>query len=362
MLKEVLLGIALMVGGLVLAMAVLLKPDEPPKAAEQTKPSTTSATSELVPATNLVPVKREEVTVDLQTEASVLEDKYKDRQAELKQKTAEAEALRVQQEQARELALKKSELEAQQVNNRLEVKPRPESEALAQAERTDAEKKAAEQAKTKGEQIRAEQQARSKTEQQAQNNTSKVQNVKAQKSEANKDETAAPKTYVVRSGDSLIRLSRQFNVPVSAIAEMNGMGRNDALQRGRTIRLPSARDVKNLELKAQKREKQETTKQTQEQKRKDINDRLVQARREARRSGVNDRYVVQVALATDQKKANELAKQYRKAGYAVQTIKEGRGVRVIVGSERSKEAATLLKEKINHDPSVSANGAWVVKK
>lgn len=380
MLKEIMLGVFLLICGLILAVSLLMKPDDTSAVADKSAEVATTGSyispSETPIETPIVQeIKDGDVgTVDLATETKVLEDKHKDRQQTLEQKTAEANALKAQQEQAREAALQKAEMEAEQVAKTLEVQPRPESEALAEVERLKAEKekiakeKAAAEARLKAieEKERKNQLANTNQVAKPQPKASEPKVVQETKRpEPKKPEPAkdvvVPKTYVVQSGDSLIRLSRQYGIPVSAIAELNGMGRNDSLHRGRTIKLPSPKDVKYLEARALEREKQEAEKRAQEQKRQDINDRLTEARREAKRQGINEGYVVQVALATNQAKADELAKQYKKAGYPVRTLKEARGVRVIVGSERSKEAAIILKQKINNDPAVSANGAWVVK-
>lgn len=379
MLKEMILGVCLLVGGLILALSVLMKPDESPTMVVGTTSETINNKAGVI-SPNDTPIETPVVqeiganddagTVDLETETKVLEDKYKDRQLTLEQKTAEANVLKAQQEQAKKNALERSELEASQQQEQpepLEVQTRPESKVLTELERVKAEKEkiAKEKAIAEARLKALEAQTKANKGQPNAAQVSKVESKKPVQVESKKSEPAkdvvVPKTYVVQSGDSLIRLSRQYGIPVSAIAELNGMGRNDSLHRGRTIKLPSPKDVKYLETRALEREKQEAEKRAQEQKRQDINDRLTEARREAKRQGINEGYVVQVALATNQAKADELAKQYKKAGYPVRTLKEARGVRVIVGSERSKEAAIILKQKINNDPAVSANGAWVVK-
>lgn len=139
------------------------------------------------------------------------------------------------------------------------------------------------------------------------------------------------------------------------------MGRHDPLQRGRTIKLPTASEIKTLQEKAQKRQQERIAQEQAEQKKRQLDEKLADARKEAKRQGGNESYAVQVALATDQAKANAIANAYKKAGYKVRTETERRGVRVIVGSERSREAATILKDKLKNDPSVPADGAWVVK-
>ena len=69
---------------------------------------------------------------------------------------------------------------------------------------------------------------------------------------------------------------------------------------------------------------------------------------------------MQIALADNQAKADELVKKLRGAGYSATTSATSRGVRVIVGPETGKPAALALKDKINADPKVGVNGAWVL--
>ena len=83
--------------------------------------------------------------------------------------------------------------------------------------------------------------------------------------------------------------------------------------------------------------------------------------RTARSQGTNDNYGVQVALASNQARADAMAAKLKAAGYTVSTSQTSRGVRVVVGPERSKEAATALKDKINNDAAVGTKGAWVLQ-
>ena len=69
---------------------------------------------------------------------------------------------------------------------------------------------------------------------------------------------------------------------------------------------------------------------------------------------------VQVALAADQAKAQEIARKLQAAGYKVKTSQTTRGVRVVVGPETGKVAALALKDKVNSDPRLDTNNAWVL--
>lgn len=414
--KQAMLGIGLMVGGAVTVTALLLQPKESPKPVE------TPISSQSIKS---VPVTGDPLTVDAQTEARILEEKQKQRQAMVDEAQARTNALLAQQEAAKALALQKAKEEAQieeeVIVNNLKVETRPEAIELAEQQKREREQREREQreqqkreeqrkqqererqealarqqkatqndkvkeskepkdTKTQAEKLKVEpkpakadtkaqtQDKKTDVKVQAQDKKAETKKVEAKKAEVKK-ETAqtkpepktTPKTHVVQSGDTLIRLSKEYGIPVSAIAEANNMGRHDPLQRGRTIKLPTASEIKTLQEKAQKRQQERIAQEQAEQKKRQLDEKLADARKEAKRQGGNESYAVQVALATDQAKANAIANAYKKAGYKVRTETERRGVRVIVGSERSREAATILKDKLKNDPSVPADGAWVVK-
>lgn len=153
-------------------------------------------------------------------------------------------------------------------------------------------------------------------------------------------------------GDGLIKLSRQYGVPVSALAEANNMGRHDPLPLGKTIKIPSKAQVARLEREAKEREAQKAAAASADK-------RLKEARQKGSDGDSNARYGVQVSLADNQAKADELAKRYRNAGYKVSTSQTSRGVRVLVGSEKNQDAATALRDKIKNDSRVDGSGAWV---
>ena len=88
--------------------------------------------------------------------------------------------------------------------------------------------------------------------------------------------------------------------------------------------------------------------------------KLSAARKEVKETDAKGSFGVQVALATNQAAADELAKKFKSAGYQVKTSKTSRGVRVVVGPERGKLAALALKDKVNSDPDVNTTSAWVL--
>jgi hypothetical protein len=70
-------------------------------------------------------------------------------------------------------------------------------------------------------------------------------------------------------------------------------------------------------------------------------------------------WMVQVAMATDQAGADAMVSKLRAKGYKVRTSLTTKGVRVLVGPEKTKDSATALQQKIHQDPSLNIKGAWV---
>lgn len=193
------------------------------------------------------------------------------------------------------------------------------------------------------------------------------------KAEAKKTEKieSAPSTYQVKRGDGLISLSKRYNIPVSAIAAANNIERHAPLRVGQQLKLPSANEVQRLQQQAIQQEQQrqqEIARKKQEQldKQREKQDyqaaqqKLKQARQVVKETDAKGSFGVQVALAADATKAQEIAKKLQAAGYNVKTSQTSRGVRVVVGPETGKVAALALKDKVNSDPRLGMSNAWVL--
>lgn len=159
--------------------------------------------------------------------------------------------------------------------------------------------------------------------------------------------------YQVQRGDGLIKLARQYNVPVEALAEANNMSTKSSLRVGQSITIPSRKQVARLQREAEQ-------KKAAEQDKREAQQRLAEARRKAASGEAKGSFGVQVALADNQQKADEIVKKLRAAGYPASTSNTSRGVRVIVGPEKGKEAALALKDKINADSRTDVDNAWVL--
>ena len=367
--KQLLLGLSLVLGGGVILYAVNQGQSDTAQNVQtaETTPQTDNVAT--IADDGVARPTVEPLTVDMATEDKLLSAKQQAREARTLAQEKEAMALIEAQEKAQQLALDKATAEQKALATATpadtltgETRPEAIAAAKAQAERERLEKLAKEK----------ELKAKKEQEQREKNDKEKVKadKLKAQKEQAEKDKAETEKKeqakkardeapqnanngqHKVVRGDGLIKLSRQYGVPVSALAEANNMGRHDPLPLGKTIKIPSKAQVARLEREAKEREAKERAAASADK-------RLKEARQRGSDGDSNARYGVQVSLANNQTKADELAKKYRDAGYTVSTSQTSRGVRVLVGSEKNQDAAAALRNKIKNDSRVDGSGAWV---
>lgn len=363
--KQLLLGLSLVLGGGVILYAVNQGQSDIAQNVQTAKTTPQADNVVTVPDDGVARPTVEPLTVDMATESKLLAAKQQAREARTLAQEKEAMALIKAQEKAQQLALDKATAEQKTTAtpaDTLTVETRPEAiaTAKAQVEHERLEKLAKEkERKAKQKQEKREKAEKTKADklkaQKEQEEKTKAKKEKKEQAKKARDEAPQHANHgrhkVVR-GDGLIKLSRQYGVPVSALAEANNMGRHDPLPLGKTIKIPSKTQVARLEREAKEREVQKAAVASADK-------RLKEARQRGSDGNGNVRYGVQVSLADNQAKADELAKKYRDAGYKVSTSQTSRGVRVLVGSEKNQDAAVALRDKIKNDSRVDGSDAWV---
>ena len=373
--RQALLGIGMILGGSVMLYAMVQQ------ISESNQPQPTSAMIEKPTTEQESP---QPLTTDIETEKRILAQKQKERAARVAEQERRAQEFLTEPEVVEADALAKARAESQQyVKNIAATNEQSESsedvkdtdKIVKSKEVQDAEKlvKAADdavneakakkqaedeqqQAKAKQEKAAAEKLAESKKEAEAkrQADAQAAAEKKREAAEAAKNEPPkSPSDYQVKKGDGLIKLARQYNMPVEVLAQANNISPSTSLQLGQNITIPSRSQVQRLEREAAAAEKAAEAKREAQQK-------LREARQEVKETDAKGSFGVQVALADNQAKADQLAKKFKEAGYQVKTSPTSRGVRVIVGPERGKVAALALKDKINSDSNVNTTGAWVL--
>lgn len=308
--RQTFLGIGMIVGGTVMLFAMAQQIDSADKTVTKTTNSTAVDVAETAP-----------LTTDLTTEKKLLAQKQQERAARVATQEKQTQALLAAQEQAEAEALAKSQAE-----NQRKVTKDLENAA-----------------------------------------TEEVKSQPSKDSSAEKVAKAAPTSavnYNIQSGDTLGTLAERYHVPLSVITQANGISTDTTLQVGQKLTIPSQSQIAKLKQDAKAAKKAEEDKRKQEEaqakKSADIEQRLTEARKTVKETDAKGTFGVQVALATSQANADEVAEKLKAAGYEVKTSKTDRGVRVIVGPERGKVAALALKDKINNDPNVKTDNAWVL--
>ena len=404
--RQALLGIGMILGGGVLLYAMVQQVEPKPNDRPAPAPAIVQQSSTEQPVA-------QPLTTDIETEKRILAQKQKQRAVRVNEQKKRAEQFLIEQGNAEAKALAKARSENEQylanstttggdsdspeaAQNTVvtpTVQERPNTTASAATATAAAADEAIQAAKLKADekatakktevsiQALADDKKKAEADQKAQAEIKAAADKKAAEKKAAdkkaadkkatddvvvKKETAkSEQSYTIKSGDGLQKLSRQYNVSVAALAQANNIEPSSTLQIGQVLKVPSSKEIERLEREAAAAKKANEEKRNKEQaevkKSADAQQNLVAARKEVKETDAKGSFGVQVALATNQAKADQVAKKYKEAGYKVKTVNvgTGRGVRVIVGPERGKVAALALKDKVNSDSSVDANGAWV---
>ena len=400
--RQALLGIGMIIGGSVMLYAMVQQIGES---------DTPQPESVMVDKPDVEQAASQPLTTDIETEKRILAQKQKERAARVAEQEKRAKEFLTEQEMAEAEALAKARAESQQyvasrtpdvedstdtakdINKDLTVQPRTDNVSAADAKKSsDAEKQKAAQAQQEAkrqatlkaeaaakkladskkaaeanEQAKVKRQAEAKKQAEAQALVEQKREA-AEAAKAKNEPPKSPSDYEVKRGDGLIKLARQYNVPVEVLAQANDISPSASLQLGQSITIPSRAQVQRLEREAaaaeqareKKRQQEEALAKKSADAKREAQQKLSEARKEVKETDAKGSFGVQVALANDQAKADELAKKFRAAGYQVKTSATSRGVRVVVGPERGKVAALALKDKINSDPKVNTTSAWVL--
>lgn len=400
--KQALLGTTVLLGGSVLLYAtmhqVLNAPAKPAVNSQQViaKPTTDKQSA----------ISNEPLTADIATEKNLLAQKQKEREQRVAAQEQQAQQYMTEQQRIEAEALARSRAENQLYANKNAantnsvvassvtaitqpvVKPRPVDRDAAPPQTQAAVPNTVQNTA----QSQSAAQTRSATQTKEQAATPKptvTAPAVAQPQPAAKATPSNPGAYQVKAGEGLIGLSRRYNVPVDVLASVNNLDTTSNLRVGQTITIPTAAQVNRITQQAQAREQQRQNEmarkkqeaQLKEQKRQQeiaqkkleaqqqaqkkqafqaAQDNLRQARQTVKQTDAKGTFGVQVALATDQKKANEITQKLQAAGYKVKTTQTSKGVRIVVGPEKGKVAALALKDKLNNDSRVDVNSGWVL--
>lgn len=360
--KQIVLGITLVIGSGV-AFFALAKNDAQTTKSVQTPQQIPSDTKVAKPVV-------QPLTADVATEEKLLAEKQRAREAHTLQMQKQAAALLEEQNNARKQALEKASAEA---NGRMTndtqtvsadsaakseliaaptVQTRPE--AIEAARKAEEAKKAAETLKNSEQEMKDEK---------AKTTDKPTENKAENKKEDKNTQTKAPVksgTHDVQRGETWQGIANRYGISVAALVEANGMTRNDILRAEHRIKIPSASQIARLERdnKAREAASKDDNKKSDNQSQSKT-DKKTESKSQS--SQTSERYMVQVAISPDKDRVDEVVKKYRDAGYKVTTSNTSRGLRILIGNEKTEEEAKALRTKIAADSRVPSSGAFVHK-
>ncbi|OAV28743.1 SPOR and LysM peptidoglycan-binding domain-containing protein [Moraxella catarrhalis] len=360
--KQIVLGITLVIGSGV-AFFALAKNDAQTTKSVQTPQQIPSDTKVAKPVV-------QPLTADVATEEKLLAEKQRAREAHTLQMQKQAAALLEEQNNARKQALEKASAEA---NGRMTndtqtvsadsaakseliaaptVQTRPE--AIEAARKAEEAKKAAETLKNSEQETKDD---KAKTADKPTEN--KAENKKEDKNTQTKAPVKAG-THDVQRGETWQGIANRYGISVAALVEANGMTRNDILRAEHRIKIPSASQIARLERdnKAREAASKDDNKKSDNQSQSKT-DKKTESKSQS--SQTSERYMVQVAISPDKDRVDEVVKKYRDAGYKVTTSNTSRGLRILIGNEKTEEEAKALRTKIAADSRVPSSGAFVHK-
>ena len=318
--RQALLGIGMIIGGSVMLYAMVQQIGD----SNKSQPA-----SAMVDKPSAEPTSAQPLTTDIETGKRILAQKQKERAARVAEQERRAKQFLTEQEAAEAQALAKARAESEQYlasskpsvedNVKESVKDsargattesadkstnkdttknalaKPASTpAKVETDNTEAKKKAlAEQQEAKRQAAIKEQAAVKKSAEAKQQADAKKQAealVAAQKKReadeaAKKEPPKSPSDYQVKKGDGLIKLARQYNMPVEVLAQANNISPSTALQLGQSITIPSRKQVQRL---AREAANAEQAREANRQKEEALAKKSADAKRDAQQKPERD--------------------------------------------------------------------------
>ncbi|MFN3073125.1 SPOR domain-containing protein [Acinetobacter sp. TY2] len=309
-------GVVLLGGGVLLAALLLKGQEEIHQKQTQTVPTgQTQKTNQVAPVGEAVQLQP--LTVDVATEKRLLEEQKRSRErAVAEQEAKAAEFLRMQQQAEADAARKAAE-EYAAMNAR--------RNATAVREGTDLPPEMTQDDKTKAQQKIDDQK---KLEAQKKADTEKKLN--EQKRQATEAENKAAEEK---------KRKAQEDAKKKADADKKA----EAMKKVEADRKKAADEIKRKEQEAAKK------KAEAEKARKLLEDG----------DRGHKQWMVQVALAANEDNADAVASKLRAKGYKVTQSKTSKGIRIMVGPSKDRDAADVTRKKINADESLGMKSAWI---
>ena len=328
--KQRWMGGVVLLGGGVLLTALLLKGKEEIYQNEVKTPELAAQVTQQKPGTDGEMVQLQALTVDVETEKRLLEEQRRAREKAVAEQEARAAEFLVMQQQAEAEAARKAAEEYAALNAH---------RAGAQQSSDNIPPELVEDEKVKQKRLADEKLLVQK----------KLDQQKAQQQRTDADKKAVEDKRKAEADKKIADLKA---------AEKKAAEKKAADEKARH----------DAEVKRKAAEKHEAEKKALEAKKKEQAQHEAEAKKKAEAEKARDllengdkQWMVQVALAANEANADAVASKLRAKGYKVTKSPTSKGVRIMVGPSKNRDAADAARKKINNDASLGMKSAWVIE-
>ena len=324
-------GVVLLGGGVLLA-ALLLKGKEEIYQNNHSAPEKAALVEPQKPVAEGEMVQLQPLTVDVETEKRLLEEQRRGREKAVAEQEARAAEFLVMQQQAEADAARKAAEEYAALNaHRLG----------AQQSSDNIPPELIEDEKAKQKRLAEEKLSAEKKLQQQQ---TQKQNTEANQKLAEDKRIAEEK----RKADAAKKLAEQKAIEKKALEKKVADEKAKEAESKR-----KAAEQKELERKEAEKKKAQTQEAAAKKKAE------AEKARDLLENG-EKQWMVQVALAANEANADAVASKLRAKGYKVTKSPTSKGIRIMVGPSKDRDAADAARKKINTDDGLNMKSAWVI--
>ncbi|MFW1753477.1 SPOR domain-containing protein [Acinetobacter wanghuae] len=314
-------GVVLLGGGVLLA-ALLLKGKDEIDVQHQQFPDSSEQVDSAEDHPNS---KLNSLTVDVATEKRLLEQQRRDREKSVAEQEARAAEFLAMQQQAEADAARKAAEEYAALN----------AHRLGQQSSDNIPPELVEDEKTKQKRLAEDKAAAQK----------KLEQQKAEQQKAHASTDTAKK-----EAEQKAALAKKKAEEQKAAEE-----KRKAAEKLKAAEAQKAADKKAAEHKAEEKRKADEKHKAEEAKKKAEAEKA----RKLLEGDDAKQWMVQVALAANEANADAIAAKLRAKGYKVTKSPTSKGVRIMVGPSKNREAADATRKKIASDASLNMKSAWV---
>lgn len=351
--RQVLLGSGVCLGGGILLFAMVKQITASPNPDTAKVEANKIVTAQVASSPTTAPL-----TADIETEQRILAERQKEREARVAQQEREAQQYINEQQRVESAALAKTRAENQQYATKNQPTTSPISNAPLENSSTNTIEAPANPTSTAPEVATVNApKPNLNTPTQAMTAVQKAQRQAEIKLEAQR---VAQQKVQEAAQQKLAREQQQKEQQEQRRLQQQELKLQQEEKRLQQQQLREQQKEAQRQQKIQQEQLKAQQLQQQKEDYKLAQQKLREARQAAKDNDAQGSFGVQVALAADDKRAEELVQKLQAAGYNVKTSKTSRGTRVVVGPEKGKIAALALKDKINRDPKVQTNNAWVL--